>query len=134
LMSRKLDFQILSCALAGAAFFSLTISAAVLRYDALGAIWSAGAGMMTATLLMLFILYRHLAMDLLTSLIKPGIIVLAAIGVFYALHAAFPLFSLLCAFVILACGCYLSWCLTSQEVVWLLQPLRWVAKKMIFAR
>jgi len=54
LIARKLDFPVLICALIGAAFFSLTISEAVLRYDAVGAIWSAGTGMVLTMLSLIF--------------------------------------------------------------------------------
>lgn len=130
LMARKLDFAVLFCALIGAVFFSLTISGAILRYDALGAIWSAGTGMILTTMGLIFILRGHMAMDLRASLIKPGLTALAAVGVFYALHAVGPVLSLLGAFVTLAIGCYLFACLTPQDMVWFKHPLRWVAKKM----
>jgi O-antigen/teichoic acid export membrane protein len=130
LRARKLDFQVLFCSLIGAVFFSLTISEAILRYDALGAIWSAGTGMVLTTLSLIFFLRGHLAMDLCASLIKPGLTALSAIGVFYALHAFGPVLSLLGAFVTLAVGCYLFVCLTPQDMVWFGQPFRWVAKKM----
>jgi O-antigen/teichoic acid export membrane protein len=134
LMARKLDFQALFCATAGAAIFSLTISEAVLRYDVLGAIWSAGIGMILTTMGLIFVLRVHPAMDLRVSLIKPGLTVLTAIGVFYALHVFGPVLSLLGAFVVLAAGCYLRACLTPQDVVWFGHSVSWVAKKMSFEK
>jgi O-antigen/teichoic acid export membrane protein len=130
LIARKLDFQVLFCALIGAAFFSLTISEAVLRYDAVGAIWSAGTGMVLTMLSLIFFLRGHLAMDLHASLIKPGLTALSAIGIFYALHTVGPMLSLLGAFVALAVGCYLLACLTPQDMVWFGESFRWVAKKI----
>jgi O-antigen/teichoic acid export membrane protein len=130
LMARKLDFQVLFCALAGAVFFSLTISKAILRYGAVGALWSAGTGMMLTTLFLIVFLRGHLAMDLRTSLIKPGLTALSAIVIFYVLHTVGPLIALLGAFITLTVGCYLFACLTSQDMVWLGQPFRWVAKKI----
>lgn len=130
LIARKLDFQILFCALIGAVVFSLTISAAVLRYDALGAIWSAALAMSLTTLSLIFVLHKCLALDLRSSLIKPGLMAVSAIGIFYALHVTGPLFSVLGAFVTLSIGCYLFGCLTSQDMIWLRHAFRWVAKKM----
>ena len=130
LIARKLDFPVLICALIGAAFFSLTISEAVLRYDAIGAIGSAGTAMVLTMLSLIFFLRGHLALDLRASLIKPGLMALSSIGVFYALHAVYPLLSLLGALVTQAVGCYLFACLTPQDMAWLSHSFRWVAKKM----
>jgi O-antigen/teichoic acid export membrane protein len=130
LMARKFDSQALFCTLIGAVFFSLTISQAVIRYDAAGAIWSAGGGMIFTTLLLIVVLHRHLAMDLRTSLIKPGLAAFLAIGAFYALHAVGPALSCLGAFVILAVGCRLNVCLTPQDLIWFGQTFRWAAKKL----
>ena len=130
LMARKLDFQALFCALIGAVLFSLTISAAVFRYDTLGAIWSAGMGMILTTLFLISMLRKILALDLRASLIKPGLTVLLAVGVFYLLQSFGPVLSLLGAFVTGAAGCYLLACLTPQDMVGLRHSFQWVAKKM----
>jgi len=130
LIARKLDFPVLICALIGAAFFSLTISEAVLRYDAVGAIGSAGTAMVLTMLSLIFFLRGHLALDLRASLIKPGLMALSAIGIFYALHAVSPLLSLLVALVTQAVGCYLFACLTPQDMVGFSHFFRWVAKKI----
>jgi O-antigen/teichoic acid export membrane protein len=130
LMARKLDFQVLFCALIGAVFFSLTISEAVVRYNTVGAIWSAAVAMSLTTLSLIFSLRVRLALDLRASLLKPGLTALSAIGVFYALHAIGPMLSLLGSFVTLAVGCYLLACLTPQDMIWFGQSFRWVIKKM----
>ncbi len=130
LIASKRDFPVLICALIGAAFFSLTISEAVLRYGAVGAIGSAGAGMVLTMVSLLFFLRAHLAIDLRASLIKPGLTALSAIVIFYALHTICPKLALLVAFVTQAVGCYLLACLTPQDMVWFRYPFRWVARKM----
>ena len=130
LMAKKLDFQILFCALIGAVVFSLTISEGVLRYDAIGAIWCAAAAMSLTTLSLIFILYKRLALDLQSSLIKPGLTALSAVCVFCALHSFGLVLSLLGAFITLTTGCYLFVCLTPQEMDWLRNFFRWVAKQM----
>ena len=134
LMARKLDFQVLFCALIGALFFSLSISEAVLKYDALGAIWSAAVAMSLTTSCLILSLHKRLALDLRASLIKPGLTALSAIVVFYALHAFGPVLSLLGAFVTGAVVCYLLACLTPQDMICLKYSYRWVAKKMSSAK
>ena len=134
LMARKLDFQILFCALTGAAFFSLTISKAVLWYDAVGAIWSAAIAMSLTTLCLIFLLHARLTLDLRAALLKPGLTALSAIGVFYALHTVGPGVSLLGSFVTLAVGCYLFACLPPQDMAWFGQSFKWVIKKLSFVK
>lgn len=129
LIARKLDFQVLLCALIGTAFFSLTISEAVSRYDVLGAIGSAGAGMVLTMLSLLFFSRAHLAIDLHASLIKPGLTALSAIVIFYALHTICPKLALLLALVTQAVGCYLFACLTPQDMVGFSHFFRLVARK-----
>ena len=134
LIARKRDFPVLFCALIGAAFFSLTISEAVSRYDAVGAIGSAGTAMVLTMLSLIFFLRAHLALDLRASLIKPGLTALSAIVIFYALHAVCPLLSLLVALVTQAVGCYLFACLTPQDMVGFSHFFRWVARKLSSAK
>jgi len=123
LMARKLDFQALFCASLGAVLFSLTISELVLRFGAFGAICSAGIGMMMTTTGLILVLRNRRAMNLRASLIRPGLTVLAAVVVYYALHAFGPALSLLGAFFTLALGGYLFKCLTPQDMIWLRHSL-----------
>jgi hypothetical protein len=81
-------------------------------------------------LCLIFSLHVRPALDLHTALIKPGLTVLPAIGVFYALHTIGSALSLLGAVVTLSVGCCLFASLTPQDLIWFRQSFRWVIKKM----
>ena len=130
LMARRLDLQTLLCASIGTAFFALTISEAIARYAALGAIWCSGMATLLTTLMLIYYVRGHLAMDLRVSLVRPGLAALSAAGVFYTLHAAGPVWSLLGAAAALAIGCRLFKCVMPQDREWFGQSFRWVAKKI----
>jgi O-antigen/teichoic acid export membrane protein len=128
LMAHKRDGQVLFSALAGALVFSLIISEAVVHYGATGAIWSAAMAMSLTTVCLIVFLHKLLEIDVLLSLIKPGLTVLLAGGVFLALSFAGPMFSLLGAFVSLAIFSWLTGCLTHQDTNWLKLVFGWIAK------
>ena len=134
LIAGKKDSQIFRGALLGAAFFVIIISGAVERYHAVGAIISATASMSLTAFYFLFLLRKSLAIDLRSALLKPGLAVVSAVVVFYALCFAGPIVSILGAFAILLLICYWLKCLTPQEIILLRDSLAWIRKYLSFMK
>ncbi len=129
LIARRQDRQVMFSALIGAVLFSMITLGLVLRYQTIGAILSAGVGMVLTTLLLMFYLLSQMDMDLRSSLIKPGLTAISSVVVFYVLHTAGPMWSLLGAYVVMAFGCYLLSCMTPQDKLWLRNFSRFVARR-----
>jgi O-antigen/teichoic acid export membrane protein len=119
LVAGKKDTQFLLGALLGAIFFVITISEAVWKYSAAGAIISAAAAMSLTVFSFIFLLRRDMVIDMRLALLKPGLAAVSAIVVFYAFRFAGPIVSAGGSFVILLIMCYGLKCLTSQEIAWL---------------
>lgn len=130
LIAGKQDRRVLLCASIGAVFFLLVISKAVLMYNAVGAIWTATAAMTLTSICLITAVHKRMTLDLRSSVIKPGIVLLLSIVTFYVLYFAGPVLALTGSFVILFAGCYLLKCLTPQDMIWLRHSFRWVVKKM----
>ena len=116
LMADKRDVAVFISALAGAVFFTLAISPAVLRYDAAGAIGAAAGAMSLTAFFLINALQNRQALDLRLSLWKPSLAVFSAVFVFYALISTGPLSALVGAYVMLAAVCWKTGCLTSQDM------------------
>jgi hypothetical protein len=129
LLAGKRDAQVLLGASIGAGFFVLTLSEAVKRYDALGAVWCAAAAMFLTTACLILALRKSLQLDLRLSLVRPGVAVLSATGVFFTLGFAGPGLAMLGAFVVLLMVGYWLECLTPQDQIWLRQACGWIAHK-----
>jgi len=132
LMAGKKDSQIFFGALIGAAFFVITISEAVGRYKALGAIISAAGAMSLTTFYFIFLLRKYIAIDLRSAVLKPLLAVISTVVVFYALCFAGTVISLLGAFAILSLICYLFKCITPQDIIWLKESFVWMRGKVPF--
>jgi O-antigen/teichoic acid export membrane protein len=130
LVAGKKDLQIFLGALIGAGTFALIISAAVIRYSAVGAIISAAAAMSLTALYFMILLRNDIALDLRSALLKPGLAVFSAVLVFYAISFAGPIVSFCGAFAILLLICYYLKCLTLQEIIWLRNSFVWIREKM----
>jgi O-antigen/teichoic acid export membrane protein len=130
LLAGRQDSQIFRGSLIGAVFFAVTVTEAVLRYDALGSIISATAAMSLTTFYFVFVLNRRAKIDFRSSLIKPGLAVLSTVVTFYLLHFAGPLISFSGSFAVMLIVCYFLSCLTSQDVIWLKHSVRWIGEKI----
>jgi O-antigen/teichoic acid export membrane protein len=130
MMAGRFDYQTLVAAAIGAIFFSLAIRVAILRYEAMGALWCAGVSMALPTLYLTIFLHRNLAIDLQSSLIRPSLAVLSAVGLFYVLNPFGVIVSFIGSLSIFAIGCYMLTCLTPQDIMWFGQIYRWFADKL----
>jgi O-antigen/teichoic acid export membrane protein len=130
LQAGKKDLQIFLGSLLGAIAFALTISVAAIRYNAVGAIISAAAAMSLTALYFMFLLRNYIAIDLRSALLKPGVAVVSAALVFYAMRFAGPVVSVLGSFAILLLICYWFKCLTLQEIIWLRNFFVWIRRKV----
>ena len=134
LLAHKKDFQILVGALIAAGTFVIIISEAVLRYKAAGAILSTAVAMSLTTFYFMFLLRRYIAIDLHSVILKPLLVVVPTVVVFYALNFSGPIFSLLGAFAIMFLICYFIKYLTPQEIIWLKNSFVWIRKKLSFIK
>ncbi len=124
LIAGKQDSRVLLCASMGALFFLLVISKAVLMYNAVGAIWTAAAAMTLTSICLITVVHKRMRIDLLSSVIKPGLTLLLTMVTFHILHCTGPEVALAGAFVALFVGCALLKCLTSQDMIWLRHSFR----------
>jgi O-antigen/teichoic acid export membrane protein len=122
LLARKRDRATFFCTLAGALLFSITITACVERYDTLGAICCAGAAMCLTSGLLIFSLNRYLKLGLWSSLAKPLIMLAGAVGVYLLLEFLNPVTAFSGAIITLVAACFLTGCLTRQDLALLSQP------------
>jgi O-antigen/teichoic acid export membrane protein len=134
LLAGRQDSQILFGALIGAVFFVITISEALLRYNAVGAIMSATAAMSLTTFYFIFLLRKLIVIDLRFALLKPALAALPAVVVFYALSFAGPVISVLGAFAVMFLICYYFKYLTPQEIIWLKDSFVWIRKNLSFIK
>lgn len=124
LIAGKQDRRVLLCASMGTVFFLLVISKAVLMYNAVGAIWTAAAAMTLTSICLITVVHKRMTIDLFSSVVKPGMVLLLTMVTFYILCFSGPEVALACAFVTLSVGCYLLKCLTPQDIIWLKHSLK----------
>lgn len=130
LIAGKQDGRVLLCASMGAGFFLLIISKAVSLYNAVGAIWAATAAMSLTTICLIIAVQKRTILDLRSSLMKPGLVVLLSMITFYILYFIGPMIAFVGALMTLLTTSYGLRCLTPQEMIWLRQAFRWVGKKI----
>ena len=114
-LARGQFFLPTACAGAGAVVFTLSMPWLVSAMDTLGAVIATGTGMGVWALSLILILARSEDLDLLRSVFRPLVVILFALGVFFALKPVNAWLALLTSWVALFCGTLLSGVLTRDE-------------------
>jgi O-antigen/teichoic acid export membrane protein len=103
------------CAGTGALLFTLIIPWSVSTMDTPGAVFAAGMGMGVWALTLIWLLARSDDLDVKATIFRPLILVLFALGIFFALKSVNVWIALLTSWAVILCGALLFGVITEDE-------------------